>query len=234
MSPHLEKNILHNLSILYIEDEENIRNNIVKTLKMLAKNVFACSNAEDALYKFQDNNIDIIISDINLPKMNGLELSKKIREEDENIPIILLTAHLDTEYLLHATKLKLIDYLIKPIDFDTINTILQKAAKEVVKNARYEVIFKNNSRYNIQKKCLYSEENREIQLTANEIELLEYMIQYNQRIISQEEIKSLIWEDPLEATDSALKNLLNKLRKKVGKESISNISGVGYKIILNH
>ena len=234
MSTYLEKNILQNLSVLYIEDEQNIRNNIVKTLRMLAKDVYAYENAEDALTTFQNNNIDIIISDINLPKMDGLELSKSIREKDDKIPIILLTAHLDTNYLLYATKLKLVDYLIKPVDFDTLNAVLQKAANEVVKNARYEVQFKNKTRYNVQKKCLFTCEDMEIALTISEIELLEFMIQHHHRIISQDEIKVLIWNDSLEATDSALKNLLNKLRKKIGKESISNISGVGYKVILNH
>ncbi len=227
------KEILKNLTILYIEDENNIRENMDRTLKLFAKKVHACPTAEKALEVIQNSCIDIVISDINLPGITGIELVKQIRSFDETIPIILLTAHMETEYLLDATKLKLVDYLIKPIDFTMLQEALEKATSELTKQGRYEVLFLNKTKYNLQKKELTCTANCEtISLTHKEILLLEFLLEHKERVVYTDEVKDNIWEDAFEATDSALKNLLNKLRKKIGKESITNISGVGYRLIL--
>ena len=82
--------------------------------------MYAVESADLALEIYNNNRIDIILSDINLPGMSGLEFTKIIREENRLIPIILLTAHTNTELLLEATRLRLIDYLTKPIDFEML------------------------------------------------------------------------------------------------------------------
>ncbi len=224
-------NILKNLTILYIEDEENIRENIKKVLLLLCKNVFDVSNAEDATMTLKNQRIDIIISDINLPKDNGIKFIQEVRKIDKTIPVILLSAFTDTKYLLEATKLKLVDYLTKPVDFKTLNKALQTCVEEILDNSRYSINFQNNIQFNVlHKKLIKLNTNEEIMLTLKEVDLISFLIKNNNRLVSTDELKSNLWEDCLEATDSALKNLLNKVRKKIGKESISNISGIGYKL----
>jgi len=228
-----DTNILKQIAILYIEDEDNIRINIEKTLKLICKKVYAVPDATLALETYENNKIDIILSDINLPGMSGLEFTKVIRESDRLIPIILLTAHTNTELLLEATKLRLIDYLTKPIDFDMLLNALKRATNEILQNGTYIVEFLNNTSYNVPQKLLYAKtKNAEIKLTSSEIELLEYMLNNKQRVISSRELKDVLWQDTDFATESAFKNLLNKLRNKIGKESISNISGIGYRLVL--
>jgi DNA-binding response OmpR family regulator len=223
--------ILKNLNILYIEDEKNIRLNIKKTLELFCENVFDAENILDAKNILTTNRIDIIISDINLPDMSGIDFVKEIRLSDKTIPIVLLSAYTDKEFLLEATKLKLVDYLTKPIDFKNLNNALQKCVEEILYNSRYIITFKNNIQYNVSHHCLIDDTKKEeIHLTSKELDLLNFLIKNNNRVCSSDELKSAIWDDYLEATDSALKNLLNKLRKKIGKESIVNISGVGYKL----
>lgn len=232
-SQHEKQNIIQNMSILYIEDEDNIRENVTKTLELLCKKVTSFSNAEEALLYIRTNPIDIVISDINLPKMNGLELSRYIRKNDNTIPIILLTAYTDTNLLLEAAKLKLVDYLTKPINFDKLTNALLNACKDILDNSRYKIIFNNNVEYNIQQKTLINLTTKEdVALTNKEILLLEYLLKNNSRVVSHVELKDYIWEDSLDGTDSALKNVLNKIRKKIGKDSIQNISGVGFRIII--
>lgn len=225
------KIMLKHLNILYIEDEKNIRENITKTLDILVNTVHSVEKVEDAVEVLKTNRIDIIISDINLPKINGIDFIKKIRNTNCYIPVILLSAYTEKDYLLEATKLKLVDYLVKPIDFNMLNEALLKASQEIINNAKYIVDFEENISYNIMQKKLYTKnDEKEIDLTAKEIDLLEYFIENNERVISHEEIKTEVWQDSFEVTDSALKNVLNKLRKKVGKNSITNISGVGFRI----
>jgi two-component system, OmpR family, response regulator VanR len=224
-------NILKNLNILYVEDEENIRINIKKVLLLLCENVFDASSTEEAKTILKNQRIDIVISDINLPDTDGIAFVKELRKTDKTIPIILLSAYTDTKYLLEATKLKLVDYLTKPIDFKTLNNALQTCVEEILDNSRYLILFQNNIQYNVlHKKLIDLNTKKEILLTSKELELLSFLIKTSNRIVSAEELKSNIWEDYFEATDSALKNLLNKVRKKIGKESIVNISGVGYRL----
>ena len=82
----------------------------------------------------------------------------------------------------------------------------------------------------MKKKLINIKDNEEILLTAKELILLDLFINNNHRVLSIPELKLALWDDEFEATESALKNLLNKLRKKIGKESIINISGVGYRL----
>ena len=224
-------NILKNLNILYIEDEENIRINIKKVLLLLCENVFDVSCVEEAESILKKQRIDIIISDINLPNSDGISFIKELRKTDKTIPVILLSAFTDTKYLLEATKLKLVDYLTKPIDFKTLNSALQNCVEEILENSRYSISFQNNIQFNVlHKKLVDLNTEEEITLTSKELELLSFLIKNSNRIVSTDELKSNLWEDYFEATDSALKNLLNKVRKKIGKESIVNISGVGYRL----
>ncbi|QKF76372.1 response regulator transcription factor [Arcobacter defluvii] len=230
ISNHYNK-ILKTLNILYIEDEETIKENVKKTLQLFCENVLDAQNIKEAKELLQNSRIDIIISDINLPDISGIDFIKELRKIDKTIPIIILSAYTDKKYLLEATKLKLIDYLTKPVDFKSLNTALYNCVDEILDNSRYIISFKNNITYNVlQKKLINNINNEEISLTSKELNLLDLLIQNSNRVISTDELKAHIWEDEYEATDSALKNLLNKLRKKVGKESIINLSGVGYRL----
>lgn len=223
--------ILKNLNILYIEDEKNIRLNIKKTLELFCENVYDAEDILNAKEILTNHRIDIIISDINLPDMSGIDFVKQIRMTDKTIPIVLLSAYTDKKFLLEATKLKLVDYLTKPINFQNLNNALQNCVNEILDNSRYVITFKNNIQYNVlQRKLFNLIDNTELSLTSKELDLLDFLIKNSNKVSSAEELKNTIWDDYLEASDSALKNLLNKLRKKIGKDSIINISGVGYRI----
>ncbi len=219
------------LNILYIEDENNIRNSLSSSLGIIFKNVYAVENAELALDIYNSKNIDIILSDIGLPGMNGIDLVKIIRKENKSIPIILLTAYTQKDILLEAVKLKLVNYLTKPVTFDTLTTALLQAQSELSKYIPNIFEMKNGIKYDIDKKMLF-QDNKNLHITASEAKLLNIFIENKQRTISIEELKNLIWDDSYYATDSAFKSLLNKLRKKIGSNSIKNISGIGYHLVL--
>lgn len=228
------KLVLKQLNILYIEDEKNIRINIGKTLEMFVNKVLLAENTKEALKLLKNERIDLIISDINLPEQNGIEFVKNLRNNNLMTPVIILSAYTDKEYLIEATRLKLVDYLVKPIDFNILKDALLNASEELINNGKFIIEFKNGVLYNVMQKKLYHKKNYHlIDITANEINFLDYFIENNHRVISHEEIKSEIWKDTFDATDSALKNLLTKLRKKIGKESIKNISGIGFRIEIN-
>lgn len=221
--------VLKSLNLLYIEDETNIRENLTTTLNLMCNTTFACANAKEALEIFRKEQVDIVLSDISMPYMSGLELAKKIREEDKSIPIILLSAHTDTPYLLEATRLKLIDYITKPVDFSNLKDALLRATDEIIESGHFNILFENNITYNVAKKILM-EKNKEQHITGKEIALLEFLYKNKSKVVTTQQIKNALWEDEYCATDAALKAVLNKLRNKIGKQSIKNVSGIGYQL----
>ena len=114
-------------TILYAEDEDGVRKNIAKSLRYKCKNVIEAVDGEEAYNLYKEKKPDIIITDIQMPKMNGLELIKKIREIDTTIPIVVLSAHTEKEKLLQAIKFNLIDYVVKPISRSCLRLAVESA-----------------------------------------------------------------------------------------------------------
>jgi YesN/AraC family two-component response regulator len=106
------------LKMLFVEDEEDLIKIISDTLSKLNLNFMTANNGEEALNLYKENlDIDIIITDINMPVMNGLELIENIRAIDASLPIIVMSAHTEQEYIKKAAQLGVTSYLLKPFDF---------------------------------------------------------------------------------------------------------------------
>jgi len=224
--------ILSNLTILYLEDDDIIRHNVKEMLQLLCKKVIAVSNISDANHFLNsDDRIDIFISDININDENSLDLIESFRQTNKKLPIIVMSAYTDKSYLLQAAKLKLSDYLVKPATFEEILNALRKAVSDIQDNNGFKIQLNESIVFNTIDNQLYNETlNEIIHLTSKELKLLQFFLTNHKKILSQEEIKISIWNYDEEPTDSAFKNLINKLRKKVGKETIINIAKVGYKL----
>ena len=116
MHDKIEK--LKKLKLLFVEDEEDLLCIISDALTKLEANFITTNNGLDAFNIVKENlDIDVIITDINMPVLNGLELIKKIRKENINIPIIVMSAHTEIEYINEIKKYKINEYLLKPFDF---------------------------------------------------------------------------------------------------------------------
>ncbi len=109
--------ILSGFNILYLEDEPELLKHTATVLEDFVKNIFAVESCKEALKVLESNKIDAIIIDINLKNENGIEFLKELKfEKDYDLPSIVTTAYTDTEYLLDAIKLKVEDYIVKPIN----------------------------------------------------------------------------------------------------------------------
>ena len=133
----LDKKRFKELNILYVEDDAITLKKICSILSRTFKNVFSASNGKEALDYYQTNAIDIIISDINMPIMNGLDMAKEIRLLNNEIPIILTTARTETNFMIEAIDLNVSSYILKPINMDTlIDKIYECGEKILIKNTR--------------------------------------------------------------------------------------------------
>ena len=114
------------ISILYVEDEETIRNSVEKFLKRKVRDFFIAEDGEEGLEIFKREKIDIVISDIKMPKMDGLEMISEIKKIDENIVTVLVTAHSDYQYMITAIELSVDKYITKPIDLKNLENTIRK------------------------------------------------------------------------------------------------------------
>lgn len=124
----LKNSIINKSTVLYVEDEEILREEISSLLDGFFQKVFTASNGEEALEIYEKNidEIDIIITDVNMPKMNGIELTSRVRERDPELPILICTAFNDSEILIKAIRLNVNDYIIKPIQMITTLKVCNK------------------------------------------------------------------------------------------------------------
>lgn len=219
---------LKNLTILYVEDEKMIRQNAVEYLSRYAKIVFEAQDGEEAFQIYKEEKPDIIISDIKMPKMNGLELAKAIRKEDKETPIIMATAHTQTEYLLKAVELQLVKYVVKPITSDKLQEALLLSLDYLSVKSKNIVTIDKLRHYDLLNKTLVIKKNL-IKLTKNELALLHLLAQH-QRAVSYEEIECNVWQENSMSMD-ALRSLVRTLRKKLEGDFLENVSGIGYRLI---
>ncbi len=122
---------LKEVILLYVEDSLAIRDILLKRLKKKVKKLIVAVDGEDGLEKFYKYKPDMILTDVTMPKMNGIEMSKKIKETNKIIPIIVLSAHNDTKYLLEAIELGISGYLLKPVDRKKMVLQLETHARTV-------------------------------------------------------------------------------------------------------
>ena len=128
--------ILKKSSVLYVEDEPEIQAQISEYLKSHFAHVFLAANATEALKIYHQQNPDVLFLDINLPDMDGLMLARKIRQKNDGIKIIMLTAHTEEDKLLQAIELNLTKYLVKPVAPQVFKETLRILARDLKKESR--------------------------------------------------------------------------------------------------
>jgi len=118
------------LKVLFVEDNDTARETISRLLKRFFVNLETASNGREGLEKFKEKKYDLVITDINMPYMNGIEMLKEIKKLHEDVYSIVVTAFNETEYFLEAIKLRVDGFILKPIDLDQIISVLQKVIND--------------------------------------------------------------------------------------------------------
>ena len=221
------------ISLLYIEDDLDIREIYFDSIKEEVELVYFASDGEEGYEAYLSHKPDIILLDINMPKLDGLSLAKKIRENDSNVKIIITTAYSEQDKLLQAIELYLIKYILKPINPAILKEALQKAKKEISLQREEEKIIyllDESIIWDFEAEKLY-ENGVEVKLTKNERRLLKLLSSDKDKVFSFFDIFNHISHDDFDKEYDAnqVRALVKLLRKKVPKESIVNIYGEGYR-----
>ncbi|KLE02726.1 response regulator transcription factor [Aliarcobacter butzleri] len=213
-----------NFSILFVEDDLEIQKNMSKILSLLCNKVYVASNGLEAYEIFTNNIIHIIITDYEMPFINGYDLVLKIREISQNIPIIILSNYTDKEKLLKCIPLNLTSYLEKPIIYEKLLETLQLCKNQIENNATLYLTINDSLKYDFNTKSLIQNGNY-IKLTTLEIQIFEHLLNKKNQLVYNDELLSVIFENDYYGN---IKNIIYRLRKKVSKDVIVNYKNLGY------
>jgi len=225
---------LSDIKLLYIEDDEDIQSIYIDILNEYANKVYCANDGEKGYEAYLTYKPDIILLDINMPKIDGLTLAKKIREVDKNVKIIITTAYGEQENLLKAIELYLIKYILKPIKIDILREALSKAVDEIGElrgeSLKHIFLLDKDILWDSKREVL-SNNGKEIKLTKNERRLLTLLSSDKNKVFTFFEIFNHLSYDDFDKEYDAnqIRALVKLIRKKIPKNSIANVYGEGYK-----
>lgn len=217
------------LTLLLVEDEDSIRESMQEVFSGMFQKVISASNGDEGLKKFKKFSPDIVIADIMMPIMDGLEMSKQIKEVSKNTPVIILSAYSEKERLLKAIDVGIDKYVIKPIDMDELFVVLEQIVKTKIIGADIIEISGGYS-FNQTKKVLVKN-GVEIALTKKELAFISLLVKRIGTLVLTEEIRNVVWFGE-KVNDPAVRTFIKRIRDKVGASFIKNSPGLGYKIEL--
>ena len=218
---------------LYIEDNEALKNQTIKMLGSILPNIISSSDSIEGLELYKKHksdeelrDIDLIITDIEMPHKNGLEMIKNIRELDTKIPIVIFSAHDNPEYFQEAIKMGVNGYILKPYTLEQVVNILSDCIKKYKKE---NLIHLGNSYTWCEcTKSLFQNE-RCIKLSKNETKLMLFLASLNKSIKSSESIENYIFDDFI-SNNKRVRGLISRFNSKLESNIIESVYAQGYRL----
>lgn len=215
--------------ILVLEDDELFASTVEDFLSDEGFEVDIASDGQECLELNYKKNYDLYIFDINVPKINGLELLEQLRTSGDNTPSIFLTSYKDKDTLHKAFLNGCDDYLKKPADLDELLLRVKALLKRNKK--QFDIIrLSKTLTFNALNKRVYDENEDDLNLPIKVLDLLELFVENRGEIVTKEMIISKLWATNEEYSEGSIRVYINQIKKLFDKETIINIKGVGYKI----
>lgn len=215
--------------ILVLEDDELFASTVEDFLSDEGFEVDIASDGQECLELNFRKNYDLYIFDINVPKINGLELLDQLRTSGDNTPSIFLTSYKDKDTLHKAFLNGCDDYLKKPADLDELLLRVKALLKRNKK--QFDIIrLSKTLTFNALNKRVYDENEDDLNLPIKVLDLLELFVENRGEIVTKEMIISKLWATNEEYSEGSIRVYINQIKKLFDKETIINIKGVGYKI----
>jgi DNA-binding response OmpR family regulator len=224
--------IIKNKKILYVDDSRLCRVSTTHLLEDYCDNIFLAKDGKEALKQYALHKPHILIMDIEMPNLNGIEVVKKIRQYNQDVIIIMLTAHKDEDYLLELINLKVQHFILKPVTDEKLKGALENIIEILGNSDYYKPKRLGDDFFFDELNSAFVYKNINISLTPSEKILVSLLLKNNNEIVTYNQIvASLITKDSV--SEDSIKAVVKRIRKKSPINFIKNISKVGYKLLLN-
>lgn len=218
---------MKNLTVLFVEDEENIRKALDSAIRDEFKDFILARDGDDGLKKFQKYKPDIVITDIMMPILDGLEMSKEIKNISRYTPIVVLSAFDEKEKLLQAIDIGIDKYLMKPIDTEDLIDTLRYIAEDLL-SLDSLVDLGHGYSFDKNRRVLVRDDDT-MPLTKKELLFITLLVKNLGSYVLHDELKKYVWTNK-NVSDAAIRTFIKRVREKTDKDFIKNIPGLGYKI----
>ena len=216
------------LKIIYLEDDIETGLLIKNALEVYCKEVWFCTNGQEVLDIIEVRAVDLLILDISVPKVNGLQVAQKIRQNDKQLPMIVTSGHSEKQYLLPFLQLQVEGYLLKPFEFQELMGLI---SSYVTKKYELHGVLQINERIyfdNLNMTLNIGDEHSK--LDPKEAQFLNLMFAHRGKIVSYEKIEYILYPDKV-MTKTAIRTIVYALNRKFGNKLIKSISGQGYMML---
>ncbi|EFU2387491.1 TPA: response regulator transcription factor [Campylobacter jejuni] len=218
------------LIILVVEDEIKTRESLINVLSERFSKVIGAQNGDEGLKKFKKFKPDLVITDIAMPIMDGLDMAREIKEISDDVPIVVLSAYSEKERLLRSIDIGIDKYLIKPVDIEELFKVLDCLVGEKIE-ANMLVKISEEYQFNKTKRTLIHN-GKEIVLIKKELAFISLLLKQPGVLVLHEDIKKNVWIGE-HVSDTAVRTFIKRVRDKVGEDFIKNVPSLGYKININ-
>lgn len=218
------------LIILVVGDEIKTRESLINVLSKRFSKVIGAQNGDEGLKKFKKFKPDLVITDIAMPIMDGLDMAREIKEISDDVPIVVLSAYSEKERLLRSIDIGIDKYLIKPVDIEELFKVLDCLVGEKIE-ANMLVKISEEYQFNKTKRTLFHN-GQEIVLTKKELAFISLLLKQPGVLVLHEDIKKNVWIGE-HVSDTAVRTFIKRVRDKVGEDFIKNVPSLGYKININ-
>ena len=220
------------MKILLAEDEVDLNNVVTRYLKKNGYSVDSVLDGEEALDYLEYGEYDLVILDIMMPKVDGFEVIKKLRDKGNHTSVLMLTARDSADDKVKGLDLGADDYIVKPFDFNELMARIRAVVRRKYGNSSNKLVIGDLILDTSEKSVTRA--GKQIELTGKEYEVLEYLMQSKNRILSRDQIKEHVWDFDYEGDSNIIDVLIKNIRKKIdietGKQIIYTKRGLGYVI----
>lgn len=217
--------------ILIVDDEKSIRDLITDVLVIADYEVTPTADGLSALNLIRKTKFDLILLDVNLPKVDGFAILEKVRESAPTQPIIMISARVEKEDVTHGLKLGADDYVRKPFSVEELVLRIENILRRLKKNNPEIFVCGPITLNEREHKVTFNDEI--VELSPTEFNLLSVLIQNQNRVLTKEKLLELVWDLDFETTTNVVDTYISYLRKKIhkdGYEGIKTVRGVGFKL----
>lgn len=216
------------VKILVVEDDGNIRSTLSEYLRLAGYEITECEDGQEAVSLYDQTTPDLVVLDIMLPSLSGLEVLKELRKRDSTLPVIMLTALGDEETQMNAYEEKADDYVVKPFSIPIFLKKVESLLRCCGKLQGEELIY-GHLRIDVNGYAVFWDL-APVELTLTEFELLKTLVQHHGQILTRSQLLDQVWGFDYIGEERIVDAHIKNLRRKLPENIINTVKGIGYYI----
>ncbi len=220
------------MRVLLIEDDPDIVRVVTRGLEAEGFSVEVATDGTDGLWRATESGVDVIVLDLLLPGLTGYKICEQLRADDNQTPVVVLTAKSGDLDQIDLLDLGADDFLTKPVPVDVLAARLRAAVRRSSGSSTNEIV-RGTLRFDLAGSRCWNGD-AEVELTKKEAEVLYVLVAADGGVVSRQEIVKAVWGFDFDGDPGSVDVYINRLRKKLGSDTITNTRGVGFRLTTPH